>query len=62
MKYRTIFLFVLFSFTGGAFSAEKTDCSNLKKFSMQKAWCKSKHVGKSIKNKISNISKKKNKN
>ena len=43
------------------FAAEKNNCSELKKFSMQYTWCKSKNAGNAIKNKISKLGKNKTK-
>ena len=40
-----------------SFAAGKNDCSELKKFSIQYTWCKSKNVGNTVKNKINKLGK-----
>ena len=39
-------------------SAEKSKCDEFKKFSIKYTWCKSKKVGKTVKNKLTSIKKK----
>ena len=57
MKLFIILLSLLFLSTNNVFSEEKIDCTHLKKFSIQYTWCKSKNVGKSVKNKLGSLRK-----
>ena len=47
----------MFLSTNYAFSEEKSNCSDLKKFSIQYTWCKSKNAGNAVKNKLSSLTK-----
>ena len=53
MKTLIIFLSILIFSATNAYSKEAVDCSNLKKFSLKSAMCKTKAAGNSIKNKLS---------
>ena len=59
MRYFVIIITVLLVYSNPSYSAKKTDCSDLKKYSIQYTWCKSKNAGKSIKDKISGFNKNK---
>jgi len=59
MKFFIILSALLFLSSNNAFSGEKTDCSDLKKFSIKYTWCKSKNAGKAVKNKLSSLGKNK---
>ena len=57
MKYLIIVLLTCYFSATHVFAAEKNDCSELKKFSIQYTWCKSKNAGNTIKSKISKLGK-----
>ena len=57
MKFLIIFLLTFYFSSMHSFAAGKNDCSELKKFSIQYTWCKSKNVGNTVKNKINKLGK-----
>ena len=61
MKSLATLLIAIALTTSTAFSKEKIDCKNVKKFSLQAALCKTKAAGSSLKNKLSKKKESKNK-
>lgn len=61
LKYIILITSIIVLSSNMAFSAKKNDCSVFKKFSMKYTWCKSKNAGNSLKTKVSNLKKNKNK-
>ena len=59
MKYIITIFSIFFFSTVEVLAVDKKDCSNLKKFSIQYTWCKSKNLGNAVKSKIGNINKNK---
>ena len=59
MKYLFIIIVTILLSSGKAYSEEKINCNNFKKFSIQYTWCKSKNLGSAVKNKVGNFKKNK---
>ncbi len=55
MKFTILILSFILANTLNVYSAEEKNCQNLKKYSIQYTWCKSKNAGKAFKNKIGNL-------
>ena len=57
MKIIMLIVTIFYMSTINTYSSEPAKCENLKKFSIQYTWCKSKTAGKALKNKIKKVKK-----